>query len=119
MDGRRRVFELPLDLEGTTPFQRSVYEHLVQVPHGRLTTYGELARAMGRPDAAQAVGQAVGANPLPVVIPCHRVVASDQRLGGYSGGLAVKVALLAVERVQVEGATPTSRVHPEVLRLDL
>jgi methylated-DNA-[protein]-cysteine S-methyltransferase len=117
--GERTAFDLPLDLGVATDFQRAVYEKLVQVPHGRLTTYGALARSLGRPGAAQAVGQAVGANPIPIVIPCHRVVAADGKLGGYSGGLPVKVALLAVENVEVDGATPTSRVHPEVLRLDL
>jgi methylated-DNA-[protein]-cysteine S-methyltransferase len=117
--GERTAFDLPLDLGVATDFQRAVYGKLVQVPHGRLTTYGALARSLGRPGAAQAVGQAVGANPIPIVIPCHRVVAADGKLGGYSGGLPVKVALLAVENVEVDGATPTSRVHPEVLRLDL
>jgi len=118
--GRGRAdFDLPLDLHAATDFQRQVYDELLRVPHGRLTTYGELAAALERPEAAQAVGQAVGANPVPIVIPCHRVVTSDGRLGGYSGGLEVKVALLGLENVTVEGATPTSRVHPEVLRLDL
>lgn len=115
----RTTFDLPLDLHAATDFQRSVYGELARVPHGRLTTYGGLARALGRPGAAQAVGQAVGANPVPIVIPCHRVVAADGKLGGFSGGLPVKVALLDLENVQVDGATPTSRVHPEVLRLNL
>ena len=115
----RTDFDLPLDLEAATDFQREVYHELLQVPHGRLVTYGSLAEALGKPESAQAVGQAVGANPIPIVIPCHRVVAADGKLGGYSGGLEVKVALLSVENVEVEGATPSSRVHPEVLRLDL
>lgn len=115
----RTRFELPLDLDGTTEFQRAVYDHLVRVGHGRLTSYGELADAVGNPESARAVGQAVGANPIPVIIPCHRVVSSDGRLGGFSGGLPAKVALLGIENVTVEGATETARVHPEVLRLDL
>jgi O-6-methylguanine DNA methyltransferase len=115
----RRAFDIPLDLEAATEFQRDVYAHLVQVPHGRITTYGELAESVGRAELARAVGQAVGANPIPVVIPCHRVVAADGRLGGFSGGLDVKVALLAIENVHADGPSESSRIHPEVLRLDL
>ena len=118
--GRQRTeFDLPLDLESTTDFQRAVYEELMNVRHGHVVTYGDLANAVGRPELARAVGQAVGANPIPIVIPCHRVVAADSRLGGFSGGLTTKVALLAVENVEVEGTTESSRVHPDVLRLDL
>jgi O-6-methylguanine DNA methyltransferase len=115
----RHDFDLPLDLDAATDFQREVYTQLVKVPHGRVTTYGELAEAVGRVELARAVGQAVGANPVPVVIPCHRVVAADGRLGGFSGGLGVKVALLAIENVHADGATEVSRIHPEELRLDL
>lgn len=115
----RITFELPLDLHAATDFQRDVYDELVKVPHGRVTTYGELAKAVGRAELARAVGQAVGANPIPIVIPCHRVVAADGRLGGFSGGLTVKVALLGVENIHAEGTTETSRIHPEELRLDL
>ena len=115
----RTTFDVPLDLEAVTDFQREVYHNLLGVPHGRLTTYGELAESVGRIEWARAVGQAVGANPIPVIIPCHRVVAADGRLGGFSGGLEVKVALLAVENLHAEGATETSRIHPEILRLDL
>jgi len=91
----------------------------VKVPYGRLTTYGALAESIGRAELARAVGQAVGANPIPILIPCHRVVAADHRLGGFSGGLPTKVALLAVENVHADGASETSRVSPEVLRLNL
>lgn len=115
----RTSFDLPLDLEGTTDFQRAVYDQLVRVEHGRLTTYGDLAEAVDSPDAARAVGQAVGANPIPIIVPCHRVVASDLRLGGFSGGLPAKVALLRVENVTVEGTSETARVRPHVLELDL
>lgn len=115
----RTRFDLPLDLDGTTEFQRAVYDQLVRVGHGRLTTYGELAEAVGNPESARAVGQAVGANPIPVIIPCHRVVGSDGRLGGFSGGLPAKVALLGVENVTVEGPAEGARVYPDVLRLDL
>lgn len=115
----RRTFDLPLDLEAATAFQRDVYAELVKVPHGRVTTYGELAEAVGRAELARAVGQAVGANPVPILIPCHRVVAAEGRLGGFSGGLAVKAALLRLENVEVEGETELSRIRPEVLRLEL
>ncbi|HSM62166.1 MAG TPA: methylated-DNA--[protein]-cysteine S-methyltransferase [Longimicrobiales bacterium] len=117
--GTRHTFDVPIDLEATTDFQRDVYRELVKVPHGRLITYGELAEAVGRPELARAVGQAVGSNPVPILIPCHRVIAADHRLGGFGGGLRAKVALLAVENVHADGTTETSRVHPEVLRLDL
>jgi len=115
----RTVFDVPLDLETATEFQRDVYGRLLQVAHGRVTTYGELAEAVDRAELARAVGQAVGANPIPIFIPCHRVVAADSRLGGFSGGLSAKAALLRLENVDVEGETEASRVHPEVLRLDL
>lgn len=115
----RRSFDLPLDLEAVTDFQREVYAELVRVPHGRVTTYGDLAEAVGRAELARAVGQAVGANPVPILIPCHRVVAAEGRLGGFSGGLAVKAALLRIENVDVEGEVESSRIRPEVLRLEL
>ena len=89
------------------------------VEHGHVVTYGDLASRVGRPELARAIGQAVGANPVPVIIPCHRVVAADGKLGGFSGGLPVKVALLRVEGIEVDGTKPSSRVHPEVLSLDL
>jgi len=115
----RRSFDLPLDLEAVTEFQREVYAELMHVPYGRVITYGDLAEAVGRAELARAVGQAVGANPLPILIPCHRVVAAEGRLGGFSGGLAVKAALLRTENVDVEGETESSRIRPEVLRLEL
>ena len=118
-DGQRKRFHLPLDLSGATEFQRSIYERLTDIPYGRVVSYGDIADEIGVAGAARAVGQAVGANPLPIVIPCHRVVRSDGRLGGYSGGLRRKVALLNVEGVGVDGFQSRSRVHPEVLQLPL
>lgn len=116
----RREFDLPLDFGGvTTDFQQEVYDRLREVPYGHVTSYGQLAKDIGKPDQARAVGQAVGANPIPIVIPCHRVVGSDLRLTGFSGGLEAKVELLKLEGIDVDGATPTSRVHPEVIPLDL
>ncbi len=115
----RRTFDVALDLEAATDFQREVYRHLQEVAYGHVTTYGHLADAIGRPELARAVGQAVGANPVPIVIPCHRVIAADGRLGGFSGGLSTKVALLRLEGVDVDGTDMNSHVHPEVIPLDL
>jgi O-6-methylguanine DNA methyltransferase len=96
LEGKRRRFELSLDLRGT-PFQREVWEALLRVPYGETCSYAEIARAIGRPAAVRAVGAANGANPIPLVVPCHRVVASGGKLGGYGGGLALKARLLALE----------------------
>ena len=118
--GERTEFELPLDLSGVaTDFQRQVYEQLLTVEYGHVTSYGQLAQAVGGPELARAVGQAVGANPIPIVIPCHRVVGSGGRLTGFGGGLPAKIALLRLEGVDVDGDRPTSRVRPDVIPLDL
>ena len=116
----RRTFELPLDFsEATTQFQHDVYRRLMEIEYGHVASYGQIARDVGRPDMARSVGQAVGANPLPIVVPCHRVVASDLSLTGFGGGLPAKVALLKLEGIDVEGTKPTSKVRPEVIPLDL
>lgn len=94
--------DAPLDLGGT-PFQRAVWDALRRIPRGATRTYAELARELGRPGAARAVGAAAGANPLPVIVPCHRLLAADG-LGGFSGGLPTKRALLALEGHAVQGA---------------
>lgn len=98
--GQRRSFAVPLALCGLPPFTRKVLAELQTVPYGETLTYGELAARVGAPRAARAVGRAMAANPLPIVIPCHRVVAGGGRLGGYSGGegLPTKQWLLAFER---------------------
>jgi methylated-DNA-[protein]-cysteine S-methyltransferase len=96
--GRRRAFDLPLDLRGTL-FQRAVWVQLGLIPYGRTRTYGDLAARLGRPGAARAVGLAAGRNPLPVLVPCHRLVADDG-LGGFSAGRERKRRLLAVEGVR-------------------
>ncbi|MCI0341945.1 MAG: methylated-DNA--[protein]-cysteine S-methyltransferase [Planctomycetales bacterium] len=93
--GRRARFSVPLDPAGT-PWQRRVWAALRRIPHGETVTYGALAARAGSPGAARAIGGAVGSNPIAVLIPCHRVVASDG-LGGFGGGLARKRALLAIE----------------------
>lgn len=92
--GERRLFELPLDYSGT-PFQRSVWNALRDIPYGTTTTYGALARLLGA--QPRAIGAAVGATPIPIVIPCHRVIGSDGSLTGYGGGLHRKRALLDFE----------------------
>jgi O-6-methylguanine DNA methyltransferase len=94
--GRRKVFGLPLDLRGTE-FQRSVWRELLGIPYGETRTYAEVARAIGSPRAVRAVGAANGANPVPIVVPCHRVVATGGGLGGYGGGLQMKRRLLELE----------------------
>jgi len=110
LEGGDDAFDIvPLDLGRSTHFQRAVYRALTQVSRGSLVTYGELANRLGR-GAPRAVGQAVGANPLPLVIPCHRVVAADERLGGFSGGLHRKVALLELEGIRTRGTGRRARV---------
>lgn len=94
--GDLRAFDLPL-APGGTDFQREVWRALEAVPYGRTRTYGEIAAAVGRPKAVRAVGQANHVNPLPIFIPCHRVVGKGGALTGYAGGLALKGALLALE----------------------
>ena len=96
LSGARRSFDLPLDPAGTA-FQRSVWEALRAIPYGQTRTYGEMAAAVGRPKAVRALGQANHVNPLPIFIPCHRVVGKNGALTGYAGGLDLKGALLALE----------------------
>jgi methylated-DNA-[protein]-cysteine S-methyltransferase len=120
LDGTRREFDLPLDMSAATPFQRKVYERLLKIPYGQVATYGEVARDIGAEmGTARAVGQAVGANPIAIVVPCHRVVAADGRLVGFGGGIGRKAALLRREGIDVDGSRPSSRVHPEIIRLPL
>lgn len=94
---RLEVFGLPLDLRGTR-FQRAVWTALLQIPYGETRTYGEIAAAVGNPRAARAAGQAVGANPIGIIVPCHRVIGKGGDLVGYGGGLDLKVALLQLEQ---------------------
>jgi methylated-DNA-[protein]-cysteine S-methyltransferase len=96
-DGERTAFDVPMQMVGT-PFQQQVWAELSRIPYGETISYGELARRVGRPKGSRAVGQANGKNPIPIIVPCHRVLASNG-LGGYGGGLPMKRALLAVEGV--------------------
>ena len=98
-------FDLPLAPDGTT-FQLIVWDALKNIPYGTTISYGELARRIGRPNASRAVGAANGSNPLPIVIPCHRVIGSDGRLTGFGGGLPTKSALLSLERGTCAGNDP-------------
>lgn len=97
-DGRLRAFDLPLNPQGTA-FQRKVWAALAEIPYGETISYLELARRIGNPNSVRAVGLANGKNPLPIVVPCHRVVGSNGALVGYGGGLPIKKALLALEGV--------------------
>jgi methylated-DNA-[protein]-cysteine S-methyltransferase len=98
-EGRRRDFDLPIDLR-VAPFHEAVLHELARVPYGRTDTYGHLAALVGRPKAARAVGTVMNRNPIPIVLPCHRIVGANGSLVGYGGGLDVKRRLL-----QLEGAT--------------
>ncbi len=100
--GKRRRFELPLAAQGT-PFQQSVWDALADIPYGELRSYRDIARSIGNPAAVRAVGAANGRNPLPIVVPCHRVIGSNGTLTGFAGGLEVKKYLL-----ELEGATGVS-----------
>jgi methylated-DNA-[protein]-cysteine S-methyltransferase len=96
-EGKRTCFELPLDMDGT-PFQKAVWNELLRIPYGETRSYGEIARAVGKPGAARAVGMANHDNPIAVVVPCHRVVGRDGSLTGYAGGVHLKAQLLSIER---------------------
>jgi len=100
LDGKRQVFNLSLDWSMMTSFQRQVLKLVYAIPYGDVLTYGEIAHRLGKPGAARAVGRANATNPMPLVIPCHRVVGSDGKLHGYGapGGVATKAWLLELER---------------------
>ena len=100
--GTRTTFSFPYRLQGT-PFRMKVWQELEKVPYGTTTTYKKLAEAIGRPGAYHAVGGAVGANPLGIVVPCHRVIGTDGSLTGYAWGLSMKERLLALERERSSG----------------
>ena len=107
-EGERTQFDVPLALHGT-PFQLEVWSVLRTIPYGETTSYGAIARRIGKPDASRAVGAANGRNPIPIIVPCHRVVGSDGALTGFGGGLPVKQALLELE---ARRAQPTLPLRP-------
>lgn len=100
--------EIPLDLFGT-PFQKEVWSALLMIPYGEVQTYRDIAAVIGRPKAVRAVGTANGANPVPVIVPCHRVIGSNQTLVGYRGGLKIKDMLLKLEGVKPVGMSGHAR----------
>jgi len=104
-DGDLQEFDLSLDVRGTV-FQRNVWQLLSEIPYGETRTYGDIAMMLGKPKAARAVGQAVGANPISIVVPCHRIVGSDGTLTGYGGGLARKQFLLELEQAAFQPPIP-------------
>lgn len=107
--GERETFaEVPIELHGTA-FQLSVWAALREIPYGEVATYGDIAARIGEPKAQRAVGAANARNPLPIIIPCHRVVAHGNRLGGYTGGLTRKRFLLRCEGLEVEGDVVRAR----------
>ncbi len=100
--GKRHTFDLPIDFGAITPFTRDVLGATSRVPFGDVLTYGEIARRIGKPGASRAVGNALGRNPLPVVVPCHRIVRADGSMGWYTGGTGIKRRLLALEGVHFD-----------------
>ena len=99
--GERRAFDVALDLDQGTPFARSVWAEVARIPYGSTTSYGAIARAIGRLDRVRAVGSAVGRTPVPIIVPCHRVIGTTGDLVGYGGGLERKLALLELESPQL------------------
>jgi len=108
LDGQRTQFDLPLDMTPLTDFQRQVLSAALKIPRGKWLTYGDVAKAIGRPQASRAVGQALGHNPVPIVIPCHRVLGSDGSLHGYSGGGGVQTKAWLL---RLEGANLPNKIR--------
>jgi methylated-DNA-[protein]-cysteine S-methyltransferase len=102
LNGKLKRFDCALDFRGT-PFQKKVWAQLMKIPYGETRSYGEIARAVGRPKAFRAVGNANGANPIPIIAPCHRVIESNGGLGGFGHGLPLKKRLLALEKAYGSG----------------
>ena len=98
LKGERLKIDIPFDLKGTH-FEKRVWKALLKIPYGKTKSYGEIAKEIGLPNGARAVGNACGKNPIPIIIPCHRVIAGNGGLGGYTGGIGIKKRLLRIEGV--------------------
>lgn len=108
-EGKRREFDLPVDLRVGTSFQRKVLESIRKIPFGGVACYKDVAEDIGRPGAQRAVGNALGRNPVAIVVPCHRVIASGGKLGGYTGGLDIKKTLMRIEGIEIEAGCATTK----------
>ena len=98
LNGERLKIDIPFDLKGTS-FEKKVWKALLKIPYGKTKSYGEIAREIGLPNGARAVGNACGKNPVPIIIPCHRVIAGNGGLGGYTGGIEIKKKLFKIEGI--------------------
>jgi O-6-methylguanine DNA methyltransferase len=98
LNGEKLRIDIPFDLKGTS-FEKKVWKALLKIPYGKTKSYGEIAKEIGLPNGARAVGNACGKNPIPIIIPCHRVIAGNDGLGGYTGGIGIKKRLLRIECV--------------------
>lgn len=112
--GKRKDFSMPLDLRGTD-FQRECWHELLRIPYGQTRSYGEVARAVGRPAAYRAVGQSNHHNPVAIVVPCHRVLAGGKALGGYGGGLPTKAFLLRLEGAEFHDESDRHNSQPTLI----
>ena len=110
--GKRKAFDLRLDINGGTLFQQSVWRALLKIPYGKTTSYGSISRQIDNPAAVRAVGSAVGRNPLSLIVPCHRVLGGDGSLTGYAGGLHRKTALLELESAVLQTGAGLSTAPP-------
>ena len=115
--GTRRQFELQIDLSAGTTFQQAVWEQLLRIPYGETVSYSQIAGRLGGPERVRAVGAANGANPLSIIVPCHRVIGADGTLTGYGGGLQRKQALLDIEAAVTQGGSLEMRFAPRQLTL--
>jgi methylated-DNA-[protein]-cysteine S-methyltransferase len=116
--GSRHDFDVPVDLRGTD-FQRSVWEQIVQLQWGEVVSYGDLGQATGRATAGRAVGGAVGANPIPIIVPCHRVLGADGRITGYSGGEGIPTKAWLLEHEGIPHSVPASAARATATELAL
>ena len=113
--GKRRVFDVPLDLSAGTEFQQSVWRAILAIPMGQVVSYGSIAHSLNNPAAVRAVGAATGRNPVGIIVPCHRVVGATGALTGYAGGLARKIALLQLEGANTVPFKTTSAQHLQAI----